>query len=165
MPSGCITTNRTEKTEKPMDIARNKRARFEYDILENFEAGIVLKGTEVKSLREGRVNINEAFAKIQNEEVFIQQMSISPYSRGNIHNHVPDRPRKLLMHKREIKRLTGKIKEKGLTLVPLRLYFKNGIAKIELGLAKGKTLYDKRETLKKRTDQREIQRTIKEYNR
>ncbi len=148
-----------------MDIARNKRARFEYEILESFEAGIVLKGTEVKSLREGRVNINEAFAKIQDEELYILQMNISHYSQGNIHNHVTDRQRKLLMHKKEIKRLNGKIKEKGLTLVPLRLYFKNGKAKIELGLARGKTLYDKRQTLKKKTDQREMQRTMKEYNR
>jgi SsrA-binding protein len=148
-----------------MDIAKNKRARFEYEILETIEAGIVLKGTEVKSLRLGKVNISEAFAKIDNEEVYILQMNISHYAQGNIHNHITDRKRKLLLHKREIKRLNGKIKEKGLTLVPLRAYFTNGKVKIELGLARGKTLYDKRQTLKAKTDKREMQRTIKEYNR
>lgn len=147
------------------EIAKNKKARFEYEILETYEAGIVLKGTEVKSLRLGKANINDAFAKIQNGEMFLLQMNISPYEKGNIFNHVPDKPRKLLLHKKEIKYLLGKIREKGLTLVPLQLYFKNGRAKVLLGLGKGKTLYDKRETIQKKENQREIQRMLKYKNR
>ncbi|MDA3899881.1 MAG: SsrA-binding protein SmpB [Spirochaetes bacterium] len=148
-----------------MDIARNKKARFQYDIIETFEAGIVLKGTEVKSLRNGKVNIGESYGKIRNGEVFIMQMNISPYEQGNRFNHDPAQPRKLLLHKKEISKLYGKIMEKGLTLVPLKLYFKNGKAKVELALAKGKTLYDKRHSIKQKQDKREMERAIKERNR
>ncbi len=147
------------------EIAKNKKARFEYEILETYEAGIVLKGTEVKSLRLGKANINDAFGKIQNGELFVLQMNISVYDKGNIFNHVPDKPRKLLLHKKEIKYLLGKIREKGLTLVPLQLYFKNGRAKLLLGLGKGKTLYDKRESIQKKENQRELQRVLKYKNR
>jgi len=138
------------------DISKNKKARFEYEILETFEAGIVLKGTEVKSLRNGKANINDAFAKVQNGEMYILQMNISPYEKGNIFNHVADKPRKLLLHRKEINVLNGKIREKGLTLVPLQLYFKSGRVKVLLGLGKGKTLYDKRESIQKKENQREI---------
>lgn len=143
------------------DIAKNKKARFEYEIIETFEAGIVLQGTEVKSLRTGKANIQDAFAKIKKGEVFIHQMHISPYEMGNRYNHDPMRIRKLLLHKKEIKRLTGKLQEKGLTLVPLKLYFKNGKVKIQLGLGKGKTTYDKRHTLKQKEAKRDMERAIK----
>ena len=146
-------------------IAKNKKARFEYEILEIFEAGIVLKGTEVKSLRQGKTNISESYANIKNGEVWLHQMTIQPYVHGNIHNHDPLAIRKILLHKKEIKRLTGKLNEKGLTLVPLRLYFKNGRVKIELGLGKGKAQYDKRHDLKKKDAQREMQRVMKNLNR
>ena len=145
------------------DIAQNKKAKFEYEILETFEAGIVLKGTEVKSLRNGKASINDAYGRISNGEIFVNQMNISVYENGNIFNHDPLNPRKLLLHKKEIKRLTGKLQEKGLTLVALKLYFKNGRAKMLLGLGKGKTQYDKRESIKKREDQREMQRVLKNY--
>lgn len=147
-----------------MDIAKNKKARFEFEILEKLEAGIVLQGTEVKSVRSGKVNINDAFGKIKNGEVFIHQMHISPYEQGNRYNHETTQPRKLLLHKAEISKLAGKINEKGYTLVPLRLYFKKGKVKIEIGLGRGKTLYDKRQTLKKKDDQREMQRITKQFN-
>lgn len=151
--------------QKVFDIAKNKKARFQYEIIETFEAGIVLKGTEVKSIRNGKVNISESYGKIRDGEVYIMQMNISPYEQGNRFNHDPAQPRKLLLHKREISKLYGKIMEKGLTLVPLKLYFKNGKAKIELALAKGKTLYDKRHTIKQKQDKREMERAIKERNR
>jgi len=147
------------------EIAKNKKARFEYEIIETYEAGIVLKGTEVKSLRLGKANINDAFAKVQDGEMLILQMNISPYEKGNIFNHVADKPRKLLLHRKEINYLYGKIREKGLTLVPLQLYFKNGRVKVLLGLGKGKTLYDKRESIQKKENQREIQRIMKYKNR
>ncbi|HRX14904.1 MAG: SsrA-binding protein SmpB [Spirochaetes bacterium] len=151
--------------QKEFDIAKNKKARFQYDIIETFEAGIVLKGTEVKSIRNGKVNISESYGRIRDGEVYIMQMNISPYEQGNRFNHDPAQPRKLLLHKREISKLYGKIMEKGLTLVPLKLYFKNGKAKIELALAKGKTLYDKRHSIKQKQDKREMERAIKEKNR
>ncbi len=145
-------------------IAKNKKARFEYEIIETFEAGLVLQGTEVKSLRQGKANINDAYAKTKNGEVFVHQMHVSPYEMGNRYNHEPDRIRKLLLHKKEIKRLTGKLQEKGLTLIVLKLYFKNGKAKIQLGLCKGKTHYDKRHDLKKKDATREMERAIKNYS-
>ncbi|MDR3237887.1 MAG: SsrA-binding protein SmpB, partial [Spirochaetia bacterium] len=133
-----------------IDIIKNKKARFNYEILETFEAGIALHGTEVKSLRQKNCSIQESYAHIRNSEVFITGMLISPYDMGNRFNHEPERDRKLLLHKSQIKWLTGKLKEKGYTLVPLRMYFKNGKAKIELGLGRGKAQYDKRKTIQRR---------------
>ena len=143
-------------------VCQNKKARHDYEILEVIEAGMVLLGTEVKSLRQGRANLKDSYARIKNGELFLMQAHISPYTHAHYDNHEPDRVRKLLVHKREIKRLTGKTLEKGLTLVPLKIYFKDGKAKVELALARGKRFYDKRETLKRKTEQRELERAIKE---
>lgn len=136
-------------------VCENRRARHDYDIEEIYEAGIALEGTEVKSLREGRANLKGSYAVIREGEAWLVDSHISPYAPAGGENHDPDRERKLLLHKREIKRLLGKVKEKGLTLVPLRIYFKNGIAKVEIALAKGKKEYDKRESLKRKEEQRE----------
>ncbi|HEX6532174.1 MAG TPA: SsrA-binding protein SmpB [Nitrospira sp.] len=144
-------------------VATNRKAFHDYFIEERYEAGIMLQGTEVKSLREGRVNLQDSYASVRGSEVFLHQCHISPYSHGNIMNHDPTRVRKLLLHKTEIHKLLGKTQQKGLTLIPLRIYFsKRGYAKIELGLAKGKKLYDRRETIKTREAGREVQRAIKE---
>jgi len=144
------------------NIATNRRARHEYFIEETMEAGIVLSGTEVKSLRLGKGNLNDSYAQIKGTEVILYNCHISPYDFGNRFNHDPLRPRKLLLHKAEIRRLLGKIKEKGYTLVPLSLYFdRNNRAKVELALAKGKKLYDKREDLVKKDAEREMARAIK----
>jgi SsrA-binding protein len=150
-----------ETGDKP--VATNRKAFHDYFIEERFEAGIMLQGTEVKSLREGRVNLQDSYASVRGSEVFLHQCHISPYSHGNIMNHDPTRVRKLLLHKAEIHKLLGKTQQKGLTLIPLRIYFsKRGYAKVELGLAKGKKLYDRRETIKAREAGREVQRAIKE---
>jgi SsrA-binding protein len=136
-------------------ICTNRKAYHEFHIEEKFETGIALTGTEVKSLREGKANLKESYAKIKDGELFLMNAHISPYSCGNIYNHEPKRTRKLLMHKREIDKLIGKVKERGFTLVPLSLYFnKSNKAKMELALAKGKTLYDKRESIKKKDEKR-----------
>ncbi|MFQ5825224.1 MAG: SsrA-binding protein SmpB [bacterium] len=142
-------------------ITTNRKARYAYEILESMETGIVLSGTEVKSLREGRANLKDSYANVKNGEVFLYHAHISPYSHGNIYNHDPLRPRKLLLHQREIKRLIGKVQEKGLTLVPLRLYFKNGKVKVELALARGKKIYDKRRAIAKRESERELKRQLR----
>jgi SsrA-binding protein len=142
-------------------ISVNRRARFDYEISETLEAGLVLQGTEVKSLRQGQVNLKDAYADIEDGEVYLLHAHIDPYDQGNRFNHDPERPRKLLLHRREIRRLIGKTQERGLTLIPTRMYFTNGRAKIELGLAKGKKHYDKRETLKRRTAQRDIERAMR----
>ena len=142
-------------------IAVNRKARRDYEIIESLEAGMVLKGTEVKSLREGRINFKDSYAKVQDGEVFLVNAHISPYSHGNLQNHDPLRERKLLLHKSEIKRLTGKTVEKGLTLVPLSAYFVGGRVKVELALARGKRRGDKRETIKRRDAQREVERELK----
>jgi len=146
-----------------IEIIRNKKARFEYEIVDTFEAGIVLKGTEVKSIRQKKVSIQESYARIKNSEAFIVGMNISLYTMGNYFNHDPLRERKLLLHRQEIKRLTGKLNEKGFTLVPLKMYIKNGKVKIELGLAKGKNIRDKRKTIQERDMNRDMQREIKKY--
>ncbi len=146
-------------------ICVNKTVPFSYFIEAKYEAGIALKGTEVKSLREGRANLKESYAKAKNGEIFLYDCHISPYSHGNQLNHDPVRPRKLLLHKREIKRLIGKVAERGYTLVPLMLYFKNGKAKLELGLGKGKKIHDKRQTMKERDAKRDIERAFKQYQR
>jgi len=142
-------------------VLKNKKAFFNYEVIEKYEAGMVLKGTEVKSIRNGKVSIVEGFVRPSKGELFVYQMDISPYKWGRVDSHQPKRPRKLLMRRAEINRLIGKIKEKGLTLVPLSLYFKNGFAKIELGLARGKKLYDKRESLRKKDTEREIRKALK----
>jgi len=144
------------------NVILNKKARFLYEIIEVMEAGIVLQGTEVKALRMGRANFKDSFATIRDGEVLLCNMHISPYEKGNIFNHDPLRERKLLLHKQEIKRLTGKVVEKGMTLVPLKIYFKNGRAKVELGLAKGKSAYDKRKDIARKDEQRMLEREFKE---
>ena len=145
-------------------VANNKKAYHDYFIDEKYEAGLVLHGTEVKSLRMGKCSIKEAWVRIQDGEVWVYGMHISPYEKGNIFNKDPLRPRKLLMHKAEIGKLLGKVKEKGITLVPRQVYFKNGRAKLEIGLARGKKLYDKREELAKRDMRREAEREFKVRN-
>ena len=150
-------------SDRIKDIIGNKKARFEYEIIDTLEAGIVLRGTEVKSIRLKHVSIQESYARVKNGEVFIVGMNISHYESGNRFNHDPDRERKLLLHRQEIKRLTGKLKEKGFTLVPLKLYFKNGKVKILLGLGKGKTSFDKRKTIQRRDLDRDMEREMKKY--
>lgn len=151
--------------EAKKTIAQNKKARHDYFIEQTFEAGIVLSGTEVKSIRQGKVTIKDSYALIKNGEVFILGMHVSPYEQGNIFNKDPLRDRKLLLHRYEINKLIGSIQQKGMSLVPIELYFKNGKVKLELGLGKGKKLYDKREDLAKRDAMREIDRRIKESSR
>lgn len=143
-------------------VVTNKKARFQYEIVEVFEAGIVLQGTEVKSLRTGKANLQDSYATIKDGEVFLYNMHISPYEKGNIFNHDPNRVRKLLLHKLEIKRLTGKVLERGMTLVPVKIYFKNGRAKVELGLARGKSQVDKRKDITRRDEQRMMEREFKQ---
>jgi SsrA-binding protein len=140
-------------------VAQNRKARHNYFIEESYEAGMVLQGTEVKALREGRVNIKDGYARITDGEVFLMDVHISPYAFGNRFNHDPLRPRKLLMHGREINRLMGKVKEKGFSLIPLSIYFSHGRAKVALALAKGKKLYDKREALKRKAMEKEVERS------
>ena len=139
-------------------VAQNRKARHDYTIEESFEAGMVLRGTEVKALRDGRVNIKDGYARIKNGELFLMDVHISPYAFGNRFNHDPLRPRKLLMHGREIHRLLGKVREKGFALIPLSIYFSHGRAKVSLALAKGKKLYDKRQALKNKEMAKEVQR-------
>jgi SsrA-binding protein len=151
--------------DKPIKIITdNRRARHEYFILETYEAGIALTGTEVKSIRMGRVNIKDSYAMIHGGEVYIENMHISPYEQGNRFNHEPLRRRKLLLHKREIRKLIGETTQKGLTLVPLKMYFSRGKVKIEIAVAKGKKLYDKRHDLAEKDAKREIDRSLKERN-
>lgn len=142
-------------------IAQNKTARVNYFIEETLEAGLALLGTEVKALREGKANMKDCYAVVRDGEVFVHDMHIGPYSHANRMNHDPLRTRKLLLHAREIKRLYGKSREKSLALIPLRLYFRNGRVKMELGVAKGKKLFDKRESLKVKADRREMERGLR----
>lgn len=143
-------------------VARNRKALHEYEILDRFEAGLVLRGPEVKSVRDGKVNLGDAFARVENGEVWLYNMHISPYDPASIWNAAdPLRARKLLLQKREIRRLIGSVQEKGLTLVPLELYFRKGYAKVALALARGKKLHDKRESLKRKAAQREVERAFK----
>ena len=147
-----------ESKDEVVSIARNKRARFDYHLLERFEAGLVLKGTEVKSLRDGKANITDAYGIVRDGEVFLLNAHIQPYARGGYVNHEPTQTRKLLLHRREIRRLIGAVERQGLTLIPLELYFKKGVAKVALALAKGKKLHDKRDTEKERDAEREMAR-------
>ncbi len=151
--------------ENIKNITTNKKAFHEYFVLESFECGIVLSGTEVKSIRAGGVNLKDAWCSIDDGEMIIKQMHISPYDHGNIFNKPPMRNRKLLLHKREIMRLMGTVKQEGLALVPLSLYFKGSLVKVQLGLCKGKKLHDKREAAAKRDAKRTIDRALKEQNR
>jgi SsrA-binding protein len=152
------------KSEKPQAVkivAQNRKARHDYHILDTWEAGLVLVGTEVKSVRLGRVNLKDSYARFSGTELFLYQCHISPYEQGGRWNHDPLRTRKLLLTRREIRKLTGKVEERGLTLIPLKVYFKKGFAKIELALAKGKKQYDRREDLAKRDAEREMERAYK----
>jgi SsrA-binding protein len=142
-------------------IARNKRARHDYEVLETWEAGLVLQGTEVKALRAGQANLNDAFGIVRDGEVFLVNLHIAPYSHGGNYNHDPTRTRKVLLHRREIRRLIGSVERKGLTLVPLELYFRGGKAKVRLALGKGKQAHDKRDDLRKRDAEREIARVFR----
>jgi SsrA-binding protein len=147
-------------------IARNKKAFHDYEIVEKIEAGLALQGTEVKALREGRINLKDSHARIRNGEMWLVECHISPYTHGNIHNHDPIRPRKLLLHRAEIRRLIGKVTEKGMTLIPLSVYFNpQGRVKVELGLCRGKKTIDKRRTEQERTEKREIERIMKNRGR
>ena len=145
-------------------ISDNRQARFNYHIIETYEAGVALQGTEVKSIREGKVNLRDGYALIRNNEAWLLNVHISPYQKaGDFFNHEPRRSRRLLLHKQEIRKLIGKVEQQGLTLVPLRMYFKRGWVKVDIALAQGKKLYDKRETIKRRDDKRSMQRAIKQY--
>lgn len=152
------------RTKGIKTVAENRKARHEYFVLETFETGIELVGTEVKSIRQGSVNLKDSWCSIDNGEIFIKGMHISPYEKGNIFNRDPLRVRKLLMHKREINRLFGSVKQDGLTIIPLSIYFKDSRVKIQIGLCKGKKLYDKREDAAKRDAKREIDRNMKMRN-
>lgn len=151
------------KKEEINVIARNKKASHEYFVLESYEAGIVLYGTEIKSIRNTKVSIQDAYCEIRNQEMFINNMHISPYEKGNIFNHKETRERKLLLHKKEIVKLFSKVKLDGLTIIPLEVYITGGLAKIKIGLCKGKKLYDKREDIKNRDIQRNLQKNYKGY--
>lgn len=141
-------------------IATNRKAHHDYFIEDKFEAGLVLTGTEIKSIRAGHVNLRDSFAVVKEGEMWLMNTHIAPYDQGTYTNHEPRRPRKLLMHRREVNRIAGKLQEKGFTLVPLRLYLKNNLAKVELGLARGKKQYDKRATLREKETRREIDRVV-----
>ena len=141
-------------------VAKNRKARHEFEVLDTYEAGLVLRGPEVKSLRDGSMSFQDCFARVESAEVWLYNLHINPYEAATTANEDPMRRRKLLLHRQEIRKLIGSVEEKGLTLVPLSLYFRNGVAKVELALAKGRKLYDKREKLKKQTQEREAQRAM-----
>jgi SsrA-binding protein len=157
------------KSEKSGDsvrvVAVNRKAGYDYELLERFEAGLALLGTEVKSAREGRVNLKDAYASPRDGELFLLQSHFTPYSHGTHENHEPLRPRKLLLHKRELRRLIGKVTERGLTLVPTRMYFKNGRLKVEIALARGKRQHDRRAAARERDVKRDVEAALKERNR
>jgi SsrA-binding protein len=156
-----MVTEKTDREKAQTSVAENRKAFHDYHLLETFEAGLVLLGTEVKAIREGRVNLRDSFARVEDGEVFLYNVNISPYSHRGYADHEPLRRRKLLLHRDEIRKLIGKTVEKGLTLVPVRLYFKNGRVKIAVSLAKGKKDYDKRETIKRRETDRETRAAMK----
>lgn len=146
-------------------VAQNKKAHFDYDIIETFEAGIVLTGTEIKSIRRARINIRDGFARVRNGEVWLSNVHISPFDEGNIWNVDPTRSRKLLLHKKQINKIAAEISQSGMSFVPLRVYIKDGFAKVLMGLAKGKKNYDKRETIKRKEQNRDIAKQLKAFNR
>ncbi len=156
---------RGKRKAAPGDVATNRQASFRFHLLERLECGIVLTGTEVKSLREGKAQIKDGYAAFRDGELWLQNVHIPPYQPAARANHDPDRPRKLLVHRRELERLIGKTRERGLTLVPTRIYFAGRNAKVELALARGKDVRDKRETIRRREGQREIQRALRDANR
>ncbi len=162
-PAGTYNTVMKRKGEKLVCV--NRRAKFDYHIEDTYEAGMVLLGSEVKSLRDGKASLGDSYAKIVGGEVYLVNCHVSPYKQAGVHNHEPLRERKLLLNKREIKKLIGRTAERGYTLVPLRIYFSGGRAKVELALAKGKKLHDKREALKRETIKREMERAIREHRR
>jgi len=149
------------ESQEEKNVTVNRKARYEYTIIQTLEAGIVLQGTEVKALRQGKANLVDSYAQLMKNEIWLVGAHISEYTQGNINNHDPVRTRKLLLNRSEIRKLIGKVKEKGLTLVPLRIYFTNGKVKVEIALAKGKKVYDKRETIAKRDFNRDQERKIK----
>lgn len=153
---------RTEREQAQKNVAENRKASHDYHILETFEAGMVLLGTEVKSIREGNVNLRDSYARLEGGEVWIYNVHITPYSHRGYSDHEPTRRRKLLLHRSEIRKLIGKTVERGMTLVPTRMYFKNGHVKVAVGLAKGKKAHDKRETIKRRDAERETRAAVKE---
>ena len=155
------SANSKDGKDDTQPIARNKRARHDYHILETWEAGLVLTGTEVKALRDGKANLADAYGVVNDGEVFLLNLHISPYEKGNQFNHEPTRTRKLLLHRREIRRLIGAVERQGLTLVPLDLYFKGGVAKVSIALAKGKQQHDKRDDARRRDDEREMARVAR----
>src|SRR5437763_5463895 len=154
-------SDKTEREKAQTSIAENRKAFHDYHLLETFEAGIALLGTEVKAIREGRVNLRDSFARVEDGEVFLYNVNISPYSHRGYSEHEPLRRRKLLLHRDEIRKLIGKTVERGMTLVPVRMYFKNGRVKVAVGLARGKQMHDKRETIKKRETDRETRAAVK----
>jgi SsrA-binding protein len=156
---------KTAREQARRVVAENRKARFDYSILETFEAGVALLGTEVKAIREGQAGLRDSYARIDNEEVWLLNMHIGPYSHTGYASHEERRQRKLLLHRHEIRKLVGKVAEKGLTLVPLELYFKNGRVKLLLGLARGKQAHDKRETIRRRETDRETRAAVKERSR
>ena len=160
LPSAAKVTSKPE-VDDVVPIARNRRARFDYDIIDTWEAGIVLAGTEVKSLRNGKANVSDAYAIVKDGELWIINLHIAPYEQGNRFNHEATRTRKLLLHAREIKRLIGAVERQGLTLIALDLYFKRGRAKVRIGLGRGRKAHDKRAVLKERDDQREMARAVR----
>jgi SsrA-binding protein len=156
---------RRKRKADPGDVASNRRARYRYEVLESFEAGIELRGSEVKSLRDGKAQIAEAYAAVEDGEVWLRNAHIPPYEPASAQNHEPERPRKLLLHRRQIERLIGQTQKKGYTLVPLRIYFKGPRAKLEIALARGKEQRDRRRELRDRDQQREIDRALSDRNR
>jgi SsrA-binding protein len=156
-------TEQTDREKAQANIAENRKAFHDYHLLETFEAGVALLGTEVKAIREGRVNLRDSFARVENGEVFLYNVNISPYSHRGSADHEPMRRRKLLLHRQEIQKLVGKTVEKGMTLVPVRMYFKDGRVKVAVSLAKGKKEYDKRETIKRREVERETRAAMKTH--
>ena len=155
-----VSPETSPSAERKQSVARNPKATHDYHILETWETGIVLTGTEVKSLRNGKASIKEAYARVKNGEVFLEGMNITPYEQGNRYNHDPVRARKLLLHRREIEKMIGAVEQRGLTLVPLELYFKKGRAKVALALGKGKKQHDKREAIKRKVMEREVARAV-----
>lgn len=165
MASEVKFVDMSEKSDSYKVIADNRQARFRYEILETYEAGVELKGTEVKSIREGKANLRDGYALIRNGEAWLLNVHISPYERSSDYfNHDPRRTRRLLLHKQEIRKLIGKVEQEGLTLVPLKMYFKRGFVKVTIALGKGKKLHDKRESIKERDDKREMARATKRYD-
>ena len=165
MPQAKAQPKNEKQPRSNKVIADNRRARHEYEILQVFEAGIELHGTEVKSMRNGKANLQDAFARIEQGELWLYNCHVAPYDFGNRFNHDPLRKRRLLMHKKEIFKLHQQVKEKGLTLIPLKLFFKRNIVKVDLALAKGKQLYDKRDTIAKRENKRQLDRIVKQTYR